>query len=1627
MKVTVSGSPTQTRVASLSELQAKKPHTPPLGLSPSTPTARPPLPANLLPPINLLPPVNIPGRAERTSTGSNDSHGSNMTFSTTVARRVGGISKSWKETELRIDPLGNLTLADTSFVLSGSRAEVPSVFDAKLGQRFLFTLIDANQTKEQLQLANASELDECLQVLANHGCAIHSPIKAGHMTVDKKQAWCVLYSDCFHYFKAKTDPKPTKVVQITEATLFERGDDQQYILAESGDEQANSVSFSLSSAEEKEWLELLEQTVASRADKKCPDSLLEGYMWKCGETGGFKHRFCVLRLDNIRYYKRRFDEQAAGIIRLNPGAEAGPADDSSHYKHQFWVAESGDEGIRKYLMAAKTEADKELWLRTINEVFASKDNQVHSLSLHEGYLHKRTKKGLWKKYYFILLKDMVMFRKKRSDFIYASETPKGMIDLNQAFEFHVVHPSSEPGLNKLGLFTLAANGDEEGTRTYMLHAEDDDKRKIWMNTLSDLRKTKNLNVNPKSVKEGYLMKRAAKRDKWSKRYFILLEDRLLYYRRRLDTVERGEIKIEGAAEIAELEPEDRDSEHKFRFSVVESGDDEGKRMYFISCLSAKERQQWMSCITKIIKSHDARVMPGSLLEGYLWKCSKTGGAWQKRYFILKPGQLIYLKKRLDKTQAGAIEIKGEALVSLISDPEHPFAFSVAENGDDGVSRMLLQTQDDAMCNEWVSQLRHQASLYAVKEVPDSVLEGYVYLRSGSSWRKRYFILERSPPTLSLFTKRKDMKPAVKMSIDKQTVAVLLDSKIPFHGSLWGRHEGEDLPATMFHEEKEVAEGGDEKEEETVSGKTSEGIQMIIAKNGDAGAKVIRLKGAGESEALLISKITELCVSEEFPNDSPVLKNGYVMVRFQAKSDKWVSSYVEITPDRLMCFKARDDEVPVLASGLDEGAQIFMGVLPGSGEWNPLAVSVIDKTGREISMRAQSEEEKVSWATTITKCIRDGQVRRVTLFGGDLKTSFANSTFYNFPAVIGACVDFLRKSPVSGCLLRHPGFLPLVRSLIQDFELKLEVVMNDTWSVAACLKLYLMMLPKPIILDTLAKGISEILKVKPNDPANPMQIAKLVKGLDYESSVALNVLLYYLAHEVSRPDDVELTLTKVASVWAPLLIRSTEVGEEEKALVIGALIRSVKIVFPVNLVPVKKPSATKLQQLKAECELTFEDLRKDAYGLRVYARFVKDNFIDENLQFFNAVEKYREMCSNSKFSAAQRSAAGAEICKKFVVQGAEIQINVSASLSATILARFDEKANRTLLGSEFAEAEMECSLLEATNSYPRFKKTECYDEWIAYRHEKDQELAAARPRKTILGPAPQAVDRRPPPRPPTNSRSIPIISTGSKSARIIRTTDETSPHLGPSGSPKPPARPIIIGPSIDEIARLPARGSTMGELPGPTPPARTEEVQKPTPPPRAEDIQKPTPPARTDDVPKPTPPARTEDASKPTPPARSTEDIQKPTPPPRSTPSSESAEAPKPTPPPRATPSAPASPREPNPPARAALMEELKSAPASPHRPMQSARFPLDSKPAHPPRAPADDLALLKPTPPPRGGPAEEAPPKPTPPARAPNVTSLDDTAKPTPPARANRPQGSGELKPQPVVPKPSPPARTRPL
>lgn len=1336
-----------------------------------------------------------------------------ITKTGTVLRRT-GFTRTWKEKQMFLDAadVGVLIFPDTSTKLplhgrfNQAYVEVMWVWEEKSGQKHRMSITTASKHTEVVETENAQELEAWLLAFQSHGCEINRPVRAGPLSVTFPSSgdfWFVLYPDGLRWFKKKTDVKIAGVIPIGEGSVAEIQANGTFLLEETGDEQAKCIAATPPLQEASKWFEDIERVVANKHKKKYQDSIEEGYLYTCGaKHGKWKKRFCVLKESEMIVYKKRFDEPRVVTVRLPPGADAESVPDITD-RFAFWVAETGDEvGTSRYYFSTKNVQARDHWLHTFQTLFNSKNNNVYENSMKEGYLYKQTAAdGAWVKKYFVLQKDTLLYATKRKHTV-----PDKIIDMNHGFEFSSITPlaSDITARTRPGMFSVAENGDEQGTRTYVLHAKDIAVRAAWMQAFANLLKTKDTRVNPNSLKEGYMRKQKRDKSKWSKCYFILTSTSLSYYRKRNDKSAVGEFLIEGCTEISRLDAEET-SEHRYQFSLAESGDESAK-IYFFSLAFVEMRTQWMNALLKLIRSKESKVHPGSTLEGYLMKyeggekshsSSSNSNNGRKLYFVLCDNVMSYYKRRLDSSPMGKLVIQGEAEIHLLTEDVLPFSFSVAKTGDEGENVLKICATDMHTCLEWVKKLRLQASRFVVKEDPNSLREGYVYLlQGGKEWHKRYYILESS--CLSIYTKRKDNKPSIKFALNKDSVVVLLDgNKPPPHGSVWGTHSSD---------EKSEREGENQSKE----------IQLVLCESGDASAKSIRLRGFNESEALLTSEIMDLCLRHEFScNDSSQLvKSGHFFVLHKNRP---VSTFVELTPERLIYH-----DPATLCSTKSTTLEIGQGF---QTTYNGLNIRVMDRKEKEICIVVQSEQEKKSWATTLELFLLSKDSERRQLFGGSLSATFTQSPFYRHPSVISSCVEYLKQQssyasfPAGVCLLASPGFHPLVRSFIQDFENGLDVTLTDPRSVITCLKVYLLMLDQPLISDSqvmeLAKAvvskniINTSIDKQQQEAASKEQISglqKVLKSMDVQTRMSVSIILHYLNEEINRPEEVEVTALQVLAVWAPILMRCQtveEIGtadastsnssttshsgnEDIRTAILSALLNNIEALFPSGTpVAVRRLPTQQLLELKAQAKtVSFDMLRKDKLGFALLTEWCKENFVEENMLFLLALDRYRYLCSFPMVPQHERSQMAKQICATHIKKDADMQLNISSELADSVLRRFEGPEQKTdlLTGDEFTAVESEVHVLIATNEFPRFKNSEAYDIWIAHQHEAEKRAS------TQLQPQARLSSSVPPPTPapflpaqpslnipPLNSQHSSVVQPPLPLAASVSAPSRSLPH------------------------------------------------------------------------------------------------------------------------------------------------------------------------------------------------------------------------------------------------------------
>lgn len=143
---------------------------------------------------------------------------------------------------------------------------------------------------------------------------------------------------------------------------------------------------------------------------------------------------------------------------------------------------------------------------------------------------------------------------------------------------------------------------------------------------------------------GYLYKRAKSSAMWSKRYFVIINDKLIYFVERDRLAMKGEIVLAGAtAQASSTRP---DTKKKFYFNVSHAQC--GVRE--LCAKTRNRRQQWIDRINEISSSLQGKAVFGKLL--------KQGGLsknlWQERWCVCANKTIDYFDQASDNQSKGSI-------------------------------------------------------------------------------------------------------------------------------------------------------------------------------------------------------------------------------------------------------------------------------------------------------------------------------------------------------------------------------------------------------------------------------------------------------------------------------------------------------------------------------------------------------------------------------------------------------------------------------------------------------------------------------------------------------------------------------------------------------------------------------------------------------------------------------------------------------------------------------------------------------------------------------------------------------------------------------------------------------------
>jgi len=254
-----------------------------------------------------------------------------------------------------------------------------------------------------------------------------------------------------------------------------------------------------------------------------------------------------------------------------------------------------------------------------------------------------------------------------------------------------------------------------GERRFYFITKDELDRKLWMDDISaQIQSVERKDGDDVvaggrkiegSIKEGELLKLGATVKTWKKRYFVLLDEKLFYFKSRDDKKPVGMIKF-NRNWVVNKEPtkeptKDQPSQPQFMFSMI-PGD--GGRLYYFAAPDNYDRGGWMNALKGQI------IAQAPLLDGYLWKQGALRKSWQHRYFSLNPSTLSYYKNKKDKYPLGVISISNETVVheNIIEGTQMFFFNLTSKKGKKESRTYLLAATTTEQRKQWLAALQEAA-------------------------------------------------------------------------------------------------------------------------------------------------------------------------------------------------------------------------------------------------------------------------------------------------------------------------------------------------------------------------------------------------------------------------------------------------------------------------------------------------------------------------------------------------------------------------------------------------------------------------------------------------------------------------------------------------------------------------------------------------------------------------------------------------------------------------------------------------------------------------------------------------------------------------------------------------------
>jgi len=211
-------------------------------------------------------------------------------------------------------------------------------------------------------------------------------------------------------------------------------------------------------------------------------------------------------------------------------------------------------------------------------------------------------------------------------------------------------------------------------------------------------------------KEGWLVKRGLNVKSWKKRWFVLKENTLLYFKNQnyKELEPSGLIYLQSCSVVVLGDKVDK----SFAIEIFTP-----TRSYVIHASNEQEMNEWIAVISarNTIKSPKAGETQEDTLsstgaddpftnpnkQGFLVKQGLNVKNLKKRWFVLKGANLYYCKEKDKNTPQGAIFLKDAAILQNI-ELSSKFGFEVLTP----TRTYLLFAENQTEANEWIVAIKH---------------------------------------------------------------------------------------------------------------------------------------------------------------------------------------------------------------------------------------------------------------------------------------------------------------------------------------------------------------------------------------------------------------------------------------------------------------------------------------------------------------------------------------------------------------------------------------------------------------------------------------------------------------------------------------------------------------------------------------------------------------------------------------------------------------------------------------------------------------------------------------------------------------------------------------------------------